>query len=68
MKTSFYYCDRCGGVKKKTDKIGIHVARKNISDIRWLQIRSGTGYKRDLDLCQNCLDEFKRWIENEDQS
>lgn len=68
MKKTSYICDRCG--KEKTGHVGVNIPfqDKVIQDVGWVTICSGTGFKRNLDLCEDCIVAFKNWLENESQN
>lgn len=61
-----YFCDRCGARKDRCESVDIKNGARLVSDVRWISLCSGTGYKRDLDLCKDCLESFKSWFGNEE--
>lgn len=64
MKNIEYYCDRCGKLKEGHPVTVISVGDKEIRDVGWIQLHSATGFIKDLDLCEDCLNSFKGWFEN----
>lgn len=63
MRNINYYCDRCGKQKYGHPRTVICMNDKEIRDVGWVQIQSATGYIKNLDLCEDCLKEFKDWFE-----
>lgn len=63
MKAIKYYCDRCGNLKEGHPKTTILVGDKDVRDVGWVQIWSATGFTKDLDLCEDCLNSFKSWFD-----
>lgn len=57
-----YICDRCG--REKIGHSGITIQMRNgdeIREISWLSLRCRTGFVRNIDLCEDCLNKFKEW-------
>ena len=65
MKNTTYICDRCGKEKTHDASIDLKFPNKIVSDIRWITVFSGTGYKREMDLCGDCLKELAAWFNKE---
>ncbi len=65
MKNIEYYCDRCGKLKEGHPKTIININNKEIRDVGWIQLRSATGFIKNLDLCDECLLEFVKWFKDE---
>lgn len=65
MKETKYICDRCGKMKDKHVRINFPIKDKIIEDISWITLRSGTGYKRNIDLCDDCIKSFVNWFSSD---
>lgn len=55
-------CERCGKERPKHIKVDISVDGYIYRDIGWVALRCGSGYERDIDLCEDCMKEFANWI------
>lgn len=68
IKTNGYICDRCGKTKEKGASINMPFRDRIIDSVGWIDICSKSGYKRDVDLCQDCLNDFNRWFREKRES
>lgn len=68
MKQTTYICDRCGKEKVKNEEtaneVTFNVQKIKVDHAAWIAIHSKTGYKMNLDLCQECLESFRDWFKN----
>ena len=64
MKRITYICNRCGKEKVGHPCVDIPLGERVINDVGWVRIQSKTGFKRDLDLCEDCLKSFAGWFAN----
>lgn len=57
-----YLCDRCGAPKEGHNGQTFHIGDTPIREIGWVTLRSKTGYKRDIDLCDKCMKDLAAWF------
>lgn len=56
-------CERCGKWKRGHTKTSFHVNGREAHDIGWIRLCAGSGYERDIDLCEDCMEELAEWME-----
>lgn len=56
-------CERCGNPRPEHSKITFD--KIGARDIGWITLRAGSGYQRDVDLCERCLLELRNWMSND---
>ncbi len=64
MVSRQYICDRCGKERTRT-MVDLKVGDRLVRDIGWIAIKSKSGFEMDLDLCEDCMNDFVKWFENE---
>ena len=58
-----HVCERCGGIRPAHTKTNFHINGREFRDIGWIRLCAGSGYERDIDLCENCMKELAEWME-----
>lgn len=56
-------CERCGKERPKHVKVDISIDDYICRDAGWIALRCGSGYERDIDLCEECMKEFAKWLD-----
>lgn len=64
MRITNHICDRCGATKEGAVRVDIPFGerKKLVEAATWLSLSCATGYKTNLDLCQNCMESFAKWM------
>lgn len=62
MRKTSLVCDRCGGEKVKGFSVNFDTPNGVLRDIAWVTLRAGSGFQRDLDLCENCMKDLVDWF------
>lgn len=58
MRNTRYFCDRCGREKHVSPSVDFKVGEDLVRDVAWITLRSKSGYQRDIDLCENCMNDL----------
>lgn len=64
MRNLICTCDRCGKEKKSENLVNLRIPeRKTVEKVSRVSLCCATGYKFNLDLCDDCLASFRDWFE-----
>lgn len=58
-----YVCERCGKTRPEHVKMDFQLGSNRCRDIGWIRLCAGSGYRRDVDLCESCMEELAEWME-----
>lgn len=66
MRNFVCMCDRCRREVKPDTKVDILASGKKVEKVTRLSLDCATKYRLNLDLCEDCLNAFKDWLELDD--
>lgn len=58
-------CERCGRERNGHTKTDFSVNGRVSKDIGWIRLCAGSGYERDIDLCEDCMRKLSNWLEGD---
>lgn len=65
MRSTTITCDRCGKTREWDETSDFNLGEVTIEKVSWLKIYSRTGFKKKVDLCEDCLKSLNNWFNSQ---